>query len=48
MKNAIAVSFVEDSVWWDPSMSAFMSAWPSVLVAEAERQRTWRSGPGVP
>lgn len=48
LENAVAVSFVEDTGWWDPAMSAFMNAWPAGLAAEAERQRNWRPTPGVP
>ena len=37
--NAMAVSFVEDTGWWDPGMQPFIDAWPSELRAEVERQR---------
>ncbi|HUF97653.1 MAG TPA: hypothetical protein VMM60_05940 [Ilumatobacter sp.] len=46
VSNAVAVSFVEDTGWWDPEMSGFMGAWPAGLTAEAERQRQWRPGTG--
>lgn len=43
VENAVAVSFVEDTGWWDQSMSAFIAAWPSGLRAEVERQRAHRA-----
>lgn len=39
VENAVAVSFVEDTPWWDASMEAFMSTWPLALKREVERQR---------
>lgn len=48
VRNAVAVSFVEDTGWWDPEMSAFMTAWPAGLTAEAERQRRWRPDTDTP
>lgn len=42
VENAVAVSFVEDTCWWDPEMGSFIAAWPSPLRAEANRQREWR------
>jgi hypothetical protein len=42
VENAMAVSFVEDSGWWDPMMKPFMSTWPVPLREEAERQANWR------
>ncbi len=39
--NAVAVSFVEDTGWWDPLMQPFMATWPAPLRDEAERQRKW-------
>ena len=39
--NAVAVSFVEDTPWWDEAMEPFITAWPPGLRAEAERQRRW-------
>ena len=41
--NAMAVSFVEDTGWWDPQMQPFIDAWPSELRAEVERQRRSRT-----
>ncbi len=38
LENAVAVSFVEDTGWWDPDMQLFVAAWPAALRAEAERQ----------
>lgn len=40
--NAVAVSFIEDSAWWDPSSRAFIASWPSGLAREVERQRSAR------
>lgn len=37
--NAMAVSFVEDTGWWDPDMQPFIEAWPAALRAEVDRQR---------
>lgn len=48
VRNAVAVCFVEDTGWWDPEMSAFMTTWPGALTAEANRQRRWRLGTGTP
>lgn len=48
VSDAVAVSFVEDTGWWDPEMSGFMSEWPAGLTAEAERQRQWRQGTDAP
>ena len=39
VSNAMAVSFVEDSGWWDPAMQPFIASWPPGLQAEARRQR---------
>lgn len=39
VENAIAVSFVEDTGWWDPAMQSFIEAWPPDLRREAERQQ---------
>jgi hypothetical protein len=44
VENAMAVSFVEDIGWWDPSVLAFMAPWPPLLLGEAERQRRARLG----
>lgn len=46
VENAIAVSFVEDSAWWEPPAESFLRTWPAPLVQEVERQRAWR--PGTP
>jgi hypothetical protein len=42
VKNAVAVSFVEDTGWWEPGMGAFIDAWPGALQAEDRRQRDRR------
>lgn len=39
VQNAVSVSFVEDSGWWDGSLTIYIAAWPSALAAEVERQR---------
>lgn len=44
VENAVAVSFVEDTGWWDRLMQPFMATWPLPLQEEAERQRQARSG----
>ena len=41
LRNAVAVSFVEDTGWWEPSMRAFIESWPPGLRAELERQEKW-------
>lgn len=43
VENAVAVSFVEDTGWWEPAMRPFIATWPAGLKAEAERQRHWRA-----
>ena len=42
VQNAMAVSFVEDTGWWDRSMQPFIEAWPAGLRAEVDRQRSHR------
>lgn len=42
VNNAIAVSFVEDTGWWNPAMQPFVESWPSDLRAELRRQQEWR------
>ncbi len=44
LENAIAVSFVEDTGWWDPLMEPFIATWPLPLQAEAKRQKEWAPG----
>jgi hypothetical protein len=43
VRNAIAVSFVEDTAWWDPNMGPYISTWPAGLTAEVQRQRSGKS-----
>jgi hypothetical protein len=43
VQNAISVSFVEDTPWWDEQMFPFMAVWPKALQAEAEM---WRLASG--
>jgi hypothetical protein len=42
VQNAIAVSFVEDTGWWDPTTQPFIEVWPPALRAEVDRQRGQR------
>jgi hypothetical protein len=42
VENAVAVSFVEDSQWWERSEAPYLATWPAALRDEVERQRTWR------
>ena len=44
VRNAVAVSFVEDTPWWDEKMYPFISAWPEALQAEADRHRAASDG----
>jgi hypothetical protein len=39
VENAVAVSFVEDTGWWDVQTTEFVAVWPPELRAEADRQR---------
>jgi hypothetical protein len=41
-ENAVAVSFVEDTPWWDADRQAFIATWPAAVREEAERQKNWR------
>jgi hypothetical protein len=43
VENAVAVSFVEDTGWWESDMVAFVASWPTPLRAEADRQRAGRA-----
>jgi hypothetical protein len=43
VENAVAVSFVENTGWWDSAMRPFIATWPDGLKAEAERQSRWRA-----
>ena len=42
VQNAMSVSFVEDTGWWDPATQPFTAAWPAGLRAEVDRQRSQR------
>lgn len=44
VRNAIGVSFVEDTPLWDAEMRPYVATWPAALRDEAERQRNWRQG----
>lgn len=46
VRNAIAVSFVEDTAWWEPEQRAFVASWPKAVSDEADRQRQLRSSEG--
>lgn len=39
VENAVAVSFVEDTGWWEPDMQPFIATWPAGLAAEVGRLR---------
>ena len=43
LDNAVAVSFVEDSAWWEPGKEEYLEAWPSTLTDELNRQRGART-----
>jgi len=43
VENAVAVSFVEDTGWWEPETRPFIATWPSALQAEVDRQKSWRA-----
>jgi hypothetical protein len=40
LRNAIAVSFVEGTGWWDPVVQPFIATWPPALAAEVELQKS--------
>ena len=42
LKDAVEISFVEDSNLWEPSARTFLATWPQALKDEAELQRLWR------
>lgn len=44
VQNAVAVSFVEDTPWWDEQMLPFIAMWPEALRTEAERFRAASGG----
>lgn len=39
VQNAMAVSFVEGTGWWDSATQPFIATWPAGLRAEVNRQR---------
>ena len=41
VKNAVAVSFVEDTPWWEADRQAFIATWPKALREEVKRQKNW-------
>lgn len=43
LDNAVAVSFVEDSAWWEPGKDEYLASWPSTLTDEVNRQRGTRA-----
>jgi hypothetical protein len=43
LDNAIWISFVEDSAWWEPEMDEYLAAWPRALTAQLQRQRDERT-----
>jgi len=42
LNNAVAVSFVEDSGWWEPGKADYLACWPEALTLELNRQRDAR------
>ena len=44
VQDAVAVSFVERTPWWDTEMVPFIASWPEVLQAEAQRRRPATAG----
>lgn len=42
-QNAVAISFVEDSGWWEPGKADYLACWPSALRQELDRQRSART-----
>jgi hypothetical protein len=42
VQNAVSVSFVENSEWWDPATRPFVESWPAGLRGEVDRQRRTR------
>jgi hypothetical protein len=44
VRNAVEISFVEDSCWYDAAMAPFIASWPDALRAEVRRQQS--SNPG--
>jgi hypothetical protein len=43
LDNAVAISFVEDSGWWEPGKKEYLASWPSTLTVELNRQRGARA-----
>lgn len=45
VRDAVAVSFVEASTWYQPTKREYVATWPARLRAEAEAQRVhWDTG----
>jgi len=44
VRDAVVVSFVDRTPWWDIDMIPFRASWPEVLQAEAERRRPFTAG----
>lgn len=42
IEDAVALSFVENSEWWNPEKAGFLATWPAGLKAELELQRNWK------
>ncbi|GEL99001.1 DUF7674 family protein [Cellulomonas terrae] len=40
--NAVEVSFVENTLVWDPAYADFIAAWPAALQVVADSQGRWR------
>jgi hypothetical protein len=43
VRNAVEVSFVENSGWWEPEAESFVKFWPAALRIERDRQANWRT-----
>lgn len=41
VNNAVAISFVEDSCWYEPAHEDYIASWPEGLRAEVASQRAW-------
>jgi hypothetical protein len=48
VRNAVAVSFIEDTGCWEPAMQGFIDTWPPAIRTEADRQSRASPGEGAP
>jgi hypothetical protein len=42
-RDAVAISFVEDSGWWEPDRADYFTCWPQAFRLELSRQRDART-----